>query len=326
MSQTLLLFVLFLGVFATLGMGVFAFAGDGSSKKAAKRLETIRDRHSTSREVMAQAQMKRIVSMRRDTKVDDLLRNFIPRPAELRLRLERTGKSWTTTNFAIACAVIALVTTVVLAVVGAPFLAALFTGLFLGLALPHQTVSFLINRRVKAFTSKFPDAIDLLVRGLKAGLPISESLSVVGKEIPDPVGGEFRTVADKIRIGRTMEQALTEMATRIGTPEFNFFVITLAIQRETGGNLAETLNGLGEVLRKRAQMKLKVSAMASESKASAYIVGSLPFCVFGLVWMANADYLMPFFTDTRLMIAGLGGAVWMSIGVFAMAKMISFEI
>lgn len=326
MNQTLLLFGLFLGVFATLGLGVFAFAGDGSGKKAARRLETIRDRHSTSREVMAQAQMKRIVSMRRDNKFDDLLRNFIPRPAELRLRLERTGKSWTTTNFAVACAAIAVVTLVALWAAGAPFLAALFTGLFLGLAVPHQTVNFLLNRRVKAFTSKFPDAIDLLVRGLKAGLPISESLGVVGRELPDPVGMEFRSVADKIRIGRTMEQALTEMATRIGTAEFNFFVITLAIQRETGGNLAETLNGLGEVLRKRAQMKLKVNAMASESKASAYIVGSLPFCVFGLVWMANAAYLMPFFTDTRLMIAGMGGAVWMSIGVFAMAKMISFEI
>jgi tight adherence protein B len=116
------------------------------------------------------------------------------------------------------------------------------------------------------------------------------------------------------------------MAVRMNTPEFQFFVITLSIQRETGGNLAETLNNLGDVLRKRAQMKLKIKAMSSESKASAYIVGSLPFAVFGLVWMANKDYLMPFFEDQRLMIAGTVGFIWMSIGAFIMAKMVSFEI
>ena len=123
-----------------------------------------------------------------------------------------------------------------------------------------------------------------------------------------------------------MEAALQETADRLGTPEFQFFVITLAIQRETGGNLAETLSNLADVLRKRAQMKLKIKAMSSESKASAYIVGSLPFFVFIIVYMMNPEYLAGFFHEQRLMIAGACGLIWMGIGAFIMAKMISVEI
>jgi tight adherence protein B len=129
-----------------------------------------------------------------------------------------------------------------------------------------------------------------------------------------------------MKIGRTMEAALQETADRLGTPEFQFFVITLAIQRETGGNLAETLSNLADVLRKRSQMKLKIRAMSSESKASAYIVGALPFVVFTLVWFINPTYMQGFFIDQRLIVAGLGGLVWMSLGGLIMAKMVSFEI
>lgn len=319
------LIALFAGLTLTLGIGVLAFAGDGSSKKLSKRLETLRERHSGSRELLAQAQMKRLISQR-ENRLDSVVKQFIPRPAELRSRLERTGKAWTLGNYALTCGGIFAGVLVLLLTSGAPALLALMVGMFLGIGFPHFAVSFLIKRRLAAFTTRFPDAIDLLVRGLRSGLPVSESLGVVGRELPDPVGVEFRTVSDKIRIGRTMEEALQEMAARMTTPEFQFFVITLSIQRETGGNLAETLNNLGEVLRKRAQMKLKIKAMSSESKASAYIVGALPFMVFGLVWLANAEYLMPFFEDQRLMIAGAAGFTWMAIGGFIMAKMVSFEI
>ena len=316
---------IFLGLSLTLGMGVLAFAGDGGNKKMSKRLEALRERHSKSRETLAQAQMKKLIAQR-DNKLDSVVTQFIPKPAELRARLERTGKNWTLGNYALACGGIFVFGILLLLTAGAPFLLALFVGLFLGFGLPHVAVGLLIKRRINAFTTRFPDAIDLMVRGLRSGLPVTESLGVVGRELPDSVGIEFRTVADKIRIGQTMETALQEMAVRMNTPEFQFFVITLAIQRETGGNLAETLNNLGEVLRKRAQMKLKIKAMSSESKASAYIVGSLPFAVAAMVWMINPGYLAPFFTDHRLMIAGMGGAVWMSIGAFIMSKMISFEI
>jgi len=209
---------------------------------------------------------------------------------------------------------------------GAPFPLSLFLGLFLGVGLPHFIIGKMILRRVKKFNSNFPDAIELMVRGLRSGLPITETLGIVGGEITGPVGMEFRMVADKMKIGRTMEAALQETADRLGTPEFQFFVITLAIQRETGGNLAETLSNLADVLRKRAQMKLKIRAMSSESKASAYIVGALPFIVFGLVWMINPRYMGGFFTDERLMVAGMGGMIWMGIGGLIMAKMVNFEI
>ena len=206
------------------------------------------------------------------------------------------------------------------------FLSVLDAGSISGAAARSDLSKSVVSKRITDFTTKFPEAIELLVRGLKSGLPVSETLMVVSREIAGPVGEEFKIVTEKIKIGKTMEDALQDTADRLGTPEFQFFVITLAIQRETGGNLAETLSNLAEVLRKRAQMKLKIRAMSSESKASAYIVGSLPFVVFGLVWSVNPEYLAGFFSEQRLIIAGLIGLVWMGIGVAIMAKMVSFEI
>ncbi|RZM36394.1 MAG: pilus assembly protein TadB, partial [Sphingomonas sp.] len=154
----------------------------------------------------------------------------------------------------------------------------------------------------------------------------TETIGVVGQELDGPIGEEFRSVSDKMKIGRTMDAALQETADRLGTPEFQFFVITITIQRETGGNLAETLANLATVLRLRGQMRLKIKAMSSESKASAYIIGALPFIVFGLIWFINGTYMQRFFTDERLMMIGGGGMLWMAIGAFIMAKMINFEI
>jgi len=199
-------------------------------------------------------------------------------------------------------------------------------GLVAGAGLPHMVVNFLIKKRYNDFTNKFPDAIELLVRGLRSGLPVTETMGVVATEVPGPVGEEFKMVNERIKIGRTMEDALQETADRLDMAEFNFFCVTVAIQRETGGNLAETLSNLADVLRKRAQMKLKIRAMSSESKASAYIVGSLPFMVFIMINWVNPEYLAGFFSEPRLIGTGLGGLLWMSIGVFIMAKMVSFEI
>jgi tight adherence protein B len=207
-----------------------------------------------------------------------------------------------------------------------PLLLGVMVGLFVGIGLPHYVVGKLIKRRVGKFNARFPDALELMVRGLRSGLPITETMGVVANELPGPIGEEFRAVTDKMKIGRTMEVALQEAADRLGTAELQFFVVTLAIQRETGGNLAETLANLADVLRKRAQMRLKIRAMSSESKASAWIVGSLPFIVFVLIYWQTPDYMNHFFTDQRLIIAGLGGMVWMGIGVFIMAKMVNFEI
>lgn len=312
----------------TLGMVLMlmlAFSGPSFAKVQKRRLVSLKDRHSTSSGGAVEAQMRRILASR-ETRMDGFAARFIPNPALLRKRIAMTGKAWSVGQYGIASLGLTVVIALLAYTQGAPLFLALFGGLFVGIGLPHKVVSFLINRRVDKFTTSFPDAIDLLVRGLRAGLPISETLNVVASEIPGPVGEEFRGVSDKIKIGRTMDVALQETADRLGTPEFQFFCITLAIQRETGGNLAETLSNLSEVLRKRAQMKLKIRAMSSESKASAYIVGSLPFIVFTLIMFMNASYMQNFFVDPRLIVAGIGGLVWMAMGAFIMAKMVSFEI
>lgn len=314
-----------IGLLFTLGIIYYAFAGPSASKAQSRRLEGVRERHSKSSEVAAQAQLKRIVAGR-ETKMDGALQKLLPNPALLRLRLQRTGKSWTLSHYVFTSAGLALVVGALLMLRGMPVFFALFVGLFAGIGLPHFVVSRLIGRRVAKFTSKFPDAIELMVRGLRSGLPISETMGIVASEVPGPVSVEFRGVTDKMKIGRTMEAALQDTADRLGTPEFQFFVITLQIQRETGGNLAETLANLADVLRKRAAMKLKIRAMSSESKASAMILGALPFVVFGMISMINFEYMSGFFSEPRLIVAGLGGMVWMSIGVFIMAKMVNFEI
>src|SRR5688500_2370114 len=237
-----------------------------------------------------------------------------------------TGKDISLAKYGIISIGIGIFIAAALLMRGAPILLALFAGLFFGLGGPYFFIGKMINRRVNKFNSNCPDAIELMVRGLRSGLPITETLGIVAGEIQGPVGLEFRAVADKMKIGVTMESALQETADRLGTPEFQFFVITLAIQRETGGNLAETLSNLSDVLRKRAQMKLKIRAMSSESKASAYIVGSLPFVVFTLVFMISPEYMGNFFVDPRLIVAGIGSMIWMAIGALIMAKMVSFEI
>jgi len=302
-----------------------ALSGPATSKAGSRRLESVRERHSRSSETVAQAHMRRIFAQRA-SRSDSFAKRFIPNPALLQLRLTQTGKRWRLGQYLMTSAGLAVAMIGFLLFQGLPFLLAITVGLLIGVALPHMVVSKLIARRIKQFNSKFPDAIELMVRGLRSGLPISETMQIVAEEIPDPVGIEFRMVSDKMKIGRTMDSALTETAERLGTPEFQFFVISLAIQRETGGNLAETLSNLADVLRKRAAMKLKIRAMSSESKASAYIIGALPFIVFGLIWWINGSYMQTFFTDERLMIAGGGGMVWMGIGAFIMAKMINFEI
>ncbi|MVZ97368.1 type II secretion system F family protein [Sphingorhabdus sp. IMCC26285] len=321
MMQNLILATGFILVLVLIAV---AFMGPNIGKATSRRLGAVKMRHSDSADARVEQQMRKALAARRPMIFTDG-RN-ISRADRLRLRLAQTGKNWTFQQYLSASASITALVMVALWIKGAPLYLSLFGGLMLGAGLPHFVINFLIAKRIKQFTNNFPDAIELLVRGLKSGLPVGETLGMVAKEIPGPVGEEFKMVNEKIRIGKTMEDALQETADRMGTPEFQFFVITLAIQRETGGNLAETLSNLADVLRKRGQMKLKIRAMSSESKASAYIVGSLPFFVFGMVWSVNQKYLAGFFFEPRLMIAGIIGIVWMSIGAFIMAKMVNFEI
>ena len=321
----MLLWLLLIGGGGALVLAVFAIRGPSASKALKRRIELVKERHGDIISGNAQAQIRKLFAQRA-SRIEGYASTLIPKPALLRKRLEMTGRNISLAKYLMICVGIALAICTLLLLRGAPILLGLTFGLFMGIGGPHFIVGKMIARRVRKFTANFPDAIELMVRGLRSGLPITETLGIVATEISGPVGVEFRSVADKMKIGRTMEVALQETADRLGTAEFQFFVITLAIQRETGGNLAETLSNLADVLRKRAQMKLKIRAMSSESKASAWIVGSLPFIVFGLVWFINPHYMAGFFVDQRLMVAGLGGLVWMSIGAFIMAKMVSFEI
>jgi len=324
--MSVMLLLLGLGLFGTLALAVVAFSGPSANKATKRRLEMIRERHVQGNlAVAANAQIRKLFA-NRNSKVEGWFSTLVPKPALMRLRLERTGKNITLGKYAMVSVGLVAVVATLLMLKGMPFLLATLLGLFVGIGLPHFVVGKMIAKRLKMFNVNFPDAIELMVRGLRSGLPITETLSVVSGEIPGPVGIEFRTVSDKMKIGRTMESALQDVADRMGTPEFQFFVITLAIQRETGGNLAETLSNLADVLRKRAQMKLKIKAMSSEAKASAMIVGALPFIVFTLVYMLNPNYMGGFFVEQRLIVAGLGAMVWMGIGVAIMAKMVNFEI
>lgn len=309
------------GIFLLLA---FAFMGPSTNKASSRRLGAVKLRHSDSETTKVEAQMKRAIAARKPIMQGEGVN--ISRTDKLRLRLAQTGKTWTLKQYLTVSASVFSVLFIVLALRGAPIYLAFCIGALIGIGIPHFVVGHLIKKRVNDFTVNFPDAIELLVRGLKSGLPVSETLNVIAREVPGPVGEEFKFVTEKVKIGKTMEDALQEAADRMGTPEFQFFTITLAIQRETGGNLAETLGNLADVLRGRAKMKLKIKAMSSESKASAYIIGALPFMVFGMIYYVNPSYMLGFFSDDRLIIAGLGGACWMGIGVFIMSKMISFEI
>jgi len=284
----------------------------------------MRYRHSESTDTKVESQLKKAIAARKPKA--HKVAGSASKAEALAVRLDRTGKGWTVSQYLYASLGLALVVAVPVFLQSGALLMALGLGLLIGAGIPHFVVGFFIGKRTNDFNAKFPDAIELLVRGLRSGLPVTETLGVVAQEVPGPVGVEFKGITERIKIGRTMEESLQETADRLGIPEFNFFCITLAIQRETGGNLAETLSNLADVLRKRSQMKLKIKAMSSESKASAYIVGSLPFIVFGMIWWINPSYIGGFFTDDRLIVAGLGGAVWMSIGGFIMAKMVNFEI
>jgi tight adherence protein B len=321
----MLLWLLIIGGVGALGLAFMGLRGPSAGRSLKRRVELIKERHGDVLTGNAQAQIRKLFA-ERGSKLESYASTLIPKPALLRTRLEQTGKDITLGKYALVCIGIIVVISFLLMVRGAPIALSLLLGLFCGVGGPHFFIGKMIKRRINKFNTNFPDAIELMVRGLRSGLPITETLGIVANEIRGPVGIEFRMVSDKMKIGRTMEAALQETADRLGTAEFQFFVITLAIQRETGGNLAETLSNLADVLRKRAQMKLKIRAMSSESKASAYIVGSLPFVVFGLVMMVNPHYMAGFFTDQRLIVAGVGGMIWMGIGVLIMAKMVNFEI
>lgn len=248
--------------------------------------------------------------------------------SKLQARLEIAGITQTTPQrfLSIVAGITVVVTLLLKIALGKPLLLCLLVGILLGLGLPHLVVSRKINKRKLTFLKLFPDAIDLMVRGLRAGLPIGESFITVSKEIPPPVGDCFASISQMTQLGMPMEKALADTASKLSITEFDFFVTTVILQRETGGNLGEILHNLSDMLRQRHMMKLKIRAISSEARASAYIIGSLPFLVFCILYVMSPDYIQPLFDDYRGNKALIGAGISLGIGAFIMKRMTQMEI
>jgi tight adherence protein B len=316
-----LLIVVAVCVFVVLLSLFFAF-GDDSNKQQAKRVDRLKSRGQMSPTEMLQ--LRKNSGDRR--KLDQLVLRFLPRPELLRERIHRTGKSISLGAYGIGSVVVGSLATFGALMLKQSLLVALPIGGLVGIWLPFLYIGWLAKRRANNFGKHFPEAIALMVRGLKSGLPVTETFGIVANEVPDPVGMEFRQVTDQIRLGTSPEQALWDAAKRVGTPELKFLVVTLSIQRETGGNLAETLENLDNILRRRRQMKLKVKAMSSEARASAMIIGALPFIMLGVLSVVNFDYISLLFTTERGHKVLMGASFSMSLGVGIMTKMVKFDI
>jgi tight adherence protein B len=245
----------------------------------------------------------------------------------LALRLEQTGRALSIGQFMLAVLALSVVGLfVALAFLGLSLLPSLLFAAAFGVAIPHFVVGRMGRKRVAAFIQLFPEAIDLMVRALRSGLPISEAIINAGNEIADPVGVEFRHIESGMRLGRELDNILWDIAKRITAPEFRFFIIALNVQRETGGNLAETLSNLADVLRRRRAMRAKARAMASEARASTAILGSLPIVVTGILFLTSPGYISVLFTDVRgLILVGIALGM-LATGIAIMVKMARFEI
>jgi len=302
-------------------------ATDSGRRHREQRVVMMRDRAMGTGVPLQQRNLASAVRRASESALDVLVKRFLPRPDQLRLRLQRTGRKISIGQFGSAIIVIAILT-------GGgswyffgfkPIICGLI-GLGLGLWLPHATINYLIKRRENQFTTRFPEGLDVLVRGLRAGLPIAESIVNARSEVPEPVKTIYGHIADGVNLGQNLEDAIADSAKVIDTPELKFFAVSLSVQRETGGNLAETLANLADILRRRRQMRMKVKAMSSEARASAYILGSLPFIMFGLIFFVNTGYAMELFIDPRGMVMVGIGAGMMMTGIFVMIKMVNFEI
>ncbi|HPF46286.1 MAG: type II secretion system F family protein [Alphaproteobacteria bacterium] len=320
-NPNILMFAVFATVVILFFTVSFAIGIFGKANKITQvRLEKIKGRHS--REAMIQ-QHKRALFKKQDTSILD---GLIPKPKELRKRLRKTGKDISFKQYIIANGIIAFVIFALLMLMTSlSFLPCFAVAVAVGLLLPHLWVNITIKKRLAKFTTQFPEAIDLIVRGLKAGLPVTESIYAVSQEMSDPISTEFKTITDENRFGKTLDEALWQASDKLDTPEFKFFVICISVQQETGGNLAETLANLSSILRGRAQLKLKINAMSSEGKASATIIGALPFIMLGILSVLNYDYMSTMFIDPRGQLGLLGGLIWMAIGMFIISKLINFE-
>jgi tight adherence protein B len=243
----------------------------------------------------------------------------------LSARIEQAGLSWSKRQFMIGSGVVGVLVFAVVFGVGGGLPAAAAAAFAGALGLPRWLLAYLKKRRHDKFLQHFPDAVDIIVRGIKAGLPLLDSMRVIVADAPEPIKSEFRAIIDTQSIGLPLGEACGKLYERIPLPEANFFAIVVAIQQKSGGNLSEALGNLSRVLRDRKKMKAKIKAMSMEAKASASIIGSLPILVMGIVYITSPDYIELLWTTStgRMLLAG--SAVWMAVGIFSMKKMINFD-
>jgi tight adherence protein B len=243
----------------------------------------------------------------------------------LRIMLSQAGLETSPRNFYLMSAVLGAMVGGAAYFFALPWYAALAAACAGGLGLPRWCLGFLRRRRQQVFLTDFADAIDIVVRGLKSGLPVSDAMKVIAAETPPPVGPEFLEVVEGQRVGITIDQGIERMFERMPLAEVNFLAIVMAIQSKTGGNLAEALGNLSKVLRDRKKMKAKIRSVSQEAKSSAAIIGSLPFCIMGLLSIFSPDYLTPLWSTRPGNMILMGSAIWMLLGMLVMRKMINFE-
>ena len=248
-------------------------------------------------------------------------------PAQLRVDLERAGMRQSLGGFLGATLLIgSAVALLAHLAAGLPLPGALAGGLLAGMLVTHAGIRLKGERRAQRFLKQLPEALDAIVRGIRAGLPVVECIGSAGREMPDPLGAHFRDVHERVQVGETLDGALCRVGDTIQRPEMDFLAVSISIQSETGGSLTDALSNLSDMLRKRETMKLKISAISSEAKASAMIIGALPIVMLVLLSFMSPDYVAPLFIDTRgniMLGAGLGS---MLLGAFVMWRMTKFEI
>ncbi len=303
---------------------VFIYPSLSGERKVEQRMASVAQTTAVSTRVSRGAQKSR-----RDS-VESTLKELEERTKKqkslpLSVRIQQAGLTWSKRQFLIISGGIGVVLFLVGLFADVGLLAAVALAFVGAFGLPRWLLSFLKKRREKKFLEVFPDAVDIIVRGIKAGLPLLDCMKMITIEAPEPVKSEFRTIVETQAIGIPMGEACGKLYESMPVAEASFFGIVISIQQKAGGNLSEALGNLSRVLRDRKKMKAKINAMSQEAKASASIIGCLPIAVMALVYMSSPQYISLLWTEPlgRVMLAGC--AVWMSCGIFVMKKMINFD-
>jgi tight adherence protein B len=303
------------------------FGGFFAERRLRDRIEDIETRARTGSRTLQMATLRKVDKAGRLPTLDKLLWRWFPNASKIRQKLLASGMNLTLGDYAFISIAIAVAVAFLLYVVLelAPVLV-LGGALLTGVGLPNMWISRKARKRGLRFNLLFPEAIDLIVRALRAGLPVQEAIANVARDLKEPVGGIFRRAQQEMQLGTPIEAALWRVAKTVETDEFNFLIVAVSIQRDTGGNLAETLAGLSALLRARQQLRLKIRAFTSEARATMLIMAGLPFLVGGGLFVISPTYMGPlFFTETGQMVAA-GAALSMGIGIFVMNKIATIKV